>query len=105
MKRFIHNILVKILLSDGGLEEKYINQKTKRIHFGLYSIQKMFFEPHHNLACMLLQKWFKYTFWEEQIRFTSTWCNAGDINEDFKIFNQRVNEEKEQVVKRHINTQ
>lgn len=64
-----HNWMIKILLSEGGLDKSYINQEKKTISFGLYSIGKMFFEPKHIFACQVLEKWYDYKFYETKFEF------------------------------------
>ena len=57
-----HNWIIKKLTkyNGGGLSPGNINQKTKIIDFGLYSIHAMFFEPKHKLYVHWLCKYFGY---------------------------------------------
>lgn len=62
--------LIKQLTSESGVfSVADINERTKTIHMGFYSIKTAFIEPKHELMLWALWKYYGYTFAETRFEF------------------------------------
>ncbi len=70
-KQKYHNWIVKKLTKEngGGLSPENVNVEKKTIDFGFYSLNKMFFEPKHDLLVAMLVKWYGYQVVEQRFEF------------------------------------
>lgn len=63
----IHDRLIGHLKKQ--MDERLIDVDKRIISFGLYGIQKAFFDSKDNAACYVLGRWFGYKFYEDKVRF------------------------------------
>ncbi len=82
IKRITHNYLIDQLKKK--LPPDCIDLENKKISFGLFSIQAMFFTPFDDLVCQLLYNYYGYEFYEDKISFT--FCPPVGLNERYRPY-------------------